>query len=296
MQVRHRFSKVDGLDLFYREAGARDRPSLLLLHGFPSSSIQFRHLLPPLSERWHVIAPDLPGFGASAAPDARRYSYGFGNLAMTIAHLLHALGLEPRALYLHDYGAQVGFRLLSQGAVRPEALIIQNSEAYYADGRTNAWATAEAYWRDDSQANRDRVRASILEEDGIRREFLENLPSDIAERIDPAIIRLAWDHIRRPEVTEAMLDLHRDYRTNVEHYAVIQAWFRAYQPPMLVIWGRRDQYYTSEAAFAYKRDLPAAEIHVLDGGHWVVESHGPEVADLTGRFLARSLSPTSMRH
>lgn len=288
-QVRHRYINVDGFDLFYREAGSRDRPSLLLLHGFPSSSIQFRYLFPMLSERWHLIAPDLPGFGLSAVPARASYVYSFGNLATTIEHFLRLLRLTPHALYLHDYGAQTGFRLLSQGGVRPAALIIQNSEAYYADGRTGAWTTGEAYWRDASRANRDRMRASVLDEEGIRREFLEHLPSEIAELIDPAIIWLSWDHIRRPEVVEAMLDLHLDYRSNVEHYPVIQSYFREHQPPMLVIWGREDQYYTPDAAYAYRRDLPSAEIQLLDGGHWVLESHPRQVADLTERFLASRL-------
>jgi pimeloyl-ACP methyl ester carboxylesterase len=142
---RHRFVTFDGLELFYREAGPLDAPTVLLLHGFPSSSIQFRHLLATLSDGWHLVAPDLPGFGLSAVPNHKRYEYSFGNLATTIEHFLQAVQLEPRALYLHDYGAQTGFRLLTRDVVRPHALIIQDSEAYYADGRTEAWETVDTY-------------------------------------------------------------------------------------------------------------------------------------------------------
>jgi pimeloyl-ACP methyl ester carboxylesterase len=285
--VRHRFVTFDGLELFYREAGPLDAPTVLLLHGFPSSSIQFRHLLATLSDGWHLVAPDLPGFGLSAVPNHKRYEYSFGNLATTIEHFLQAVQLEPRALYLHDYGAQTGFRLLTRDVVRPHALIIQDSEAYYADGRTEAWETVDTYWRDPSSANREKMRASMLNEEGIRREFLEKLAPDMAELIDPAIVRLACDHIERAGVAEALLDLHLDYRSNVEHYAAVQAYFRERQPPTLVIWGREDQYYTPEQAHAFYRDLPAAQIEVLDGGHWVLESHGTEVAALTRDFLAR---------
>jgi branched-chain amino acid transport system substrate-binding protein len=288
--ARHRYTTVDGLDLFYREAGLENAPTLLLLHGFPSSSMQYRYLMAQLADEWHLIAPDLPGFGLSAVPDRSRYEYSFANLATTIEHFLQALRLQPRALYLHDYGAQAGYRLLTRDAVRPDALVIQNSEAYYADGRTEAWATAENYWREPSDVNREKMRASVLNEEGIRREFLEELPAELAELIDPQIIRLASDQIKRPGVTEALLDLHRDYRSNVEHYAAIQAYFRERQPPTLVIWGRRDQYYTSEQADAFRRDLPAVQIELLDGGHWALESHAGEVAQLTRRFLASHVS------
>jgi pimeloyl-ACP methyl ester carboxylesterase len=292
-QVRHRTVQVDAMQLFYREAGSSDAPPLLLLHGSPSSSIQFRHLLPMLADRWHAIAPDLPGFGLSEAPDRSRYRYTFESLTDTIEHFLEALGVTPGALYLHDYGAQVGFRLLTRGAVRPSALIIQNSEAYYSEGRTEAWNTAEAYWRDPSNENRDKKRAAALSESGVRQEFLEELPADITELIDPAIIRLAADHMGRPGTAEAMLDLQYDYRSNVEHYAKVQNYFRESQPRALILWGRDDQYYTSAAAYAYRQHLPAAEVHVCDGGHWIIESHGAIVATLARDFLAANGGATA---
>jgi pimeloyl-ACP methyl ester carboxylesterase len=283
--TRHRYIAIEGVDLFYREAGPASAPTLLLLHGFPSSSIEFRHLFATLSDRWHLVAPDFPGFGLSMVPDHTGYEYSFGNLAATVAHFLERLKLAPAALYLHDYGAQAGFRLLTRGAVQPDFLIIQNSEAYYADGRTNAWEAAEDYWRDPSAINRAKMRDSVLTEEGIRREFLEDLNAETSELIDPAIIQLAYEHIRRPEVIEANLDLHLDYRTNVQHYVAIQAYLRERQPRTLVIWGREDQYYTTEQAFAFRRDLPAARIEILDGGHWVLESHGDQVSNLSRAFL-----------
>lgn len=287
--MRHRFLTVDGLKLFYREAGSKHAPTVLLMHGFPSSSFQFRELIPALSHHWRVVAPDMPGFGFSSVPSSGTYSFTFERLAHTISQFLDTLSLQPWAVYLHDYGAQVGFRLLTKSILRPHALVIQNSEAHYADGRTRAWTHAEEFWHDPSEANRDRLRNAILSEEGIRREFLESLPLDLAEQIDPAVVQLAWERIRRPEAVEAMLDLHRDYPSNVAHYPTIQSWLREQQPATLVLWGRHDQYYTPEAANAFRRDLPNSHIEILEGGgHWVLESDSPTVCHLTRDFLERS--------
>jgi pimeloyl-ACP methyl ester carboxylesterase len=285
--VRHRRVTIAGTEIFYREAGLPGAPTLLALHGFPSSSRQFRHLLPALAESRHVIAPDLPGFGFSACPDRGRYSYSFNGYAETIDAFARALGLTQYALYLHDYGAQTGFRLAMQAPQRVRALVIQNSEAYYADGRSPGWAAMEAYWRDPSARRREALRRGLFTEEGIRREFLEQLPPAVAELIDPDTILLAWTQVSRPGVVEALLDLHLDYRTNVDLYPAVQAYFRERRPPSLILWGREDQYYGPAAAAAYRRDLPAAEIQIIDGGHWVLESHGPQVIELTRRFLDR---------
>lgn len=288
-QVRHRYITVDGFDIFYRESGPPQAPTILLLHGSPSSSIQYRNLFPMLSDQWRLIAPDLPSFGLSATPDRASYIYSFENLATTIKRFLDSLSLDIRVLYLHDYGAQIGFRLLSRRAVRPDALIIQNSEAYYSEGRTKVWANAEEYWRDPSDTNREKRRAAFLNEENIRREFLEDLSTDICELIDPLVVRLAWDQLGRPGVAEARLDLHLDYQSNVEHYQKIQAYFREYQPPTLVLWGREDQYYSPEAADAYQQDLPSVQVQVLDGGHWVIETHSDQIAMLTNKFIGGRL-------
>jgi pimeloyl-ACP methyl ester carboxylesterase len=292
-RVKHRFVDVSGINIFYREAGPPDAPALLLLPGFPSSSHQFRHVLPALADRWRIVAPDFPAFGFSACPDPRHYAYTFEHYTATTEAFTQALGLERYALYVHDYGAQVGFRLAMRAPERVGAFVIQNSEAYYADGRSPAWSAMETYWREASPRSRDALRNVLFSEEGIRREFLEHLPAKVAELIDPDTIWLAWTHINRPGVLNALLDLHLDYRVNVDLYPRYQAYFREYRPPALVIWGREDQYYTPAAAMAYRRDLPDAEIKIIGGGHWALESHGPEITELTREFLLRRWpSPT----
>jgi pimeloyl-ACP methyl ester carboxylesterase len=287
MTVRHRTASVSGIDIFYREAGTADAPAVLLLPGFPSSSHQFRFMLPGLADRWRVVAPDFPAFGFSACPDPAQYAYTFDHYADTIAALAKVLGLERYALYGHDYGAQVAFRLAMRAPERAAALVIQNGEAYYADGRSLAWSAMEAYWRDASPRRRNALREGLFTEEGIRREFLEHLPAELAELIDPDTVWLAWTQINRPGVLDALLDLHLDYRTNVELYPRYQDYFTTHRPPALVIWGREDQYYAPAASTAYRRDLPDAEIRIIDGGHWALESHGPQVIELTRDFLRR---------
>jgi pimeloyl-ACP methyl ester carboxylesterase len=246
-------------------------------------------LLPALSDTYHVLAPDFPAFGFSSCPERSRYAYTFEHYAETIENFVRALGLTLYALCLHDYGAQVGFRLALRAPELVTALIIQNSEAYL-DGRTWIWSATEAYWRDPSKRKREALRNTLFTEKGIRGEFLEQLPPESAELIDPSAILLAWTHLNRPGVVEALLDLHLDYRNNVQDYSLFQDYFRKHQPPTLVIWGRNDQYCTPASAMAYKRDLPNAEIHVIEGGHWALESHGPQVIRLTREFLDRVLA------
>jgi pimeloyl-ACP methyl ester carboxylesterase len=283
--VRHPEITLDGLRVAYREAGPPDAPVVLLLHGFPSSSFSFRQLMPALADQFRVVAPDLPGFGFSDVPPRARGALTFDRLADTVAAFVRALGAAPAAVYLHDYGAQVGFRLLVDGRLSPTRVIVQNSEAYLEPGRTAAWRLAEAFWADPSPARRDALRDALLTEPGVRREFEEQLPAALRERIDPAVVRLAADHLRRDGVVDAMLDLHRDYPSNVAHYARVQAYLRERAPRCCVVWGRRDQYYTEAQAAAYGRDVPSAEVHLLDGGHWLLETHGPEVASIVRTFL-----------
>lgn len=287
LTVKHRWLNISGIQLFYREAGNPDAPVVLLLHGFPCSSHQYRYLLPALADRYHVVAPDFPAFGFSEHPDRRQYAYTFEHYAETIEAFIQALGLARYALYLHDYGAQVGFRLLRRAPERVAALIIQNSEAYYEEGRSSSWAAAEAYWRDSSPEKREALSRTLFTEEGIRREFVEALPEKIIELIDPGTIQLAWAQIDNPGVIDALLDLHLDYQTNVKLYPIHQECFRQHQPPVLILWGRHDQYYSSEAAMAYKRDLPDVEVQILDGGHWVLETHGAQVISLVKEYLER---------
>jgi len=283
--VKHRVIDVAGTRIFYREAGSAGFPAVLLLHGFPASSHQFRFLIAALADRYHVLAPDFPAFGFSDSPDRDEYAYTFEHYTDTIEAFVRALGLTRYALYLHDYGAQVGFRLALRSPERVAALVIQNSEAYYENGRSTCWSAMEDYWSDPAPAKREALKRKLFTEDGIRREFLENLSPAIHELIDPAVISLAWTQISRVGVIEALLDLHLDYRTNVELYPKVQKYFRERRPQALVIWGRDDQYYSQEAATAYQNDLPGAEIRIIDGGHWAIETHGPDVIMATRRFL-----------
>jgi len=286
----HQYTSVDGLDLFYREAGSADAPVVLLLHGSPSSSIQFRYMLADLSDRWRLIAPDLPAFGFTEFRTNPRYNFTFDNLAMTVGRFIEKLGLRISAVYLHDYGAQVGYRLLTGGIIHPRGLIIQNSEAYHGVGWRDPMWQVQKRLTDPPEAARSRLLQSLLNKDGIRKEFLEELPSNIARRIDPASIELAWSKINNADRTNAMLDLLMDYGSNIDHYSKIQACLRATSHPALVLWGESDQYLSSEAAHAYKRDLPNAEFQFLDGGHWLLESHVKEVNQSVRKFLSAHIS------
>lgn len=268
MSVRHRFVRVDRAEVFYREAGRPDAPTVLLLHGFPSSSIQFRYMLSDLADEWHLVAPDLPGFGFTR-PDLG-YVFSFDGLAATVAAFVRTLQLDVRAAYLHDYGAQVGFRLLTRAVIQPRAIVIQNSEAY----RDIGWL---APMRAIEKRDRRTLLAGLLNPDGIRREFVEELPADLAERIDPAIIALGIHMINEA----AMLDLHMDYGSNIEHYPKMQAYVRESAARILVLWGERDQYVSADGARAYGRD-----VRLFDGGHWLLETHPTEVNVAVRQFLA----------
>ena len=291
--VRHRTVEVAGIRIFYREAGSQDAPAVLLLHGFPSSSHQFRFLLLALADRYHVLAPDFPGFGFSACPNTAEYAYIFTHYADTIEAFTRKFELDRYALYVHDYEAQVGFRLALRSPDRIKALVIQNSEALRmaALRPSQQWRTSGVILRLKSEKYCDE---NSLQKEGIRSEFVEQLSPETVELIDPGTISLAWSQISRPGVIDALLDLHLDYRTNVALYSKFHSYFRQYNPPTLIIWGRQDQYCTPAAATAYTRDLPDAEICIIEGGHWAVESHGPHVIQLTREFLDRHCySPTA---
>jgi pimeloyl-ACP methyl ester carboxylesterase len=281
----HRAVTVDGVRVFYREAGPPDAPVVLLLHGFPSSSHMYRDLIPALSDRYRVIAPDLPGFGFSDVPDSTTYAYTFNNLARTIAGFTRVLGLERYALYVFDYGAPVGFRLALAQPDAITAIISQNGNAY-DEGLSDGWAPLQRYWRDPSPSNREALR-KILSLDSTRWQYTEGAP-------DPALIApeswtLDQALLDRPGVAEIQLDLFADYRTNVELYPRFQAYFRERRPPMLAIWGRHDPYFLPAGAEAFRRDNPGTEVVLLDTGHFALETHGKEIAGRVHDFLDREV-------
>jgi pimeloyl-ACP methyl ester carboxylesterase len=283
--VRHTSVSLDGVEIFYREAGPEDAPGLLLLHGFPSSSFMFRHLLPAMGDRWHVVAPDYPGFGASGFPRPDTFNYSFGNLAAVIGNFTDAIGLDTYAIYIQDYGAPIGLRLALERPERVTALIVQNGNVY-AEGLSAAWDPLKAYWSEPSVENRERLRGWLTIE-GIREQYVAGVPDTLVERLSPDTWTVDWLRLGRPGNIDMQLDLFGDYASNVALYPQLQALLRAQQWPTLVVWGRFDPFFTVDGARAYARDVPEAEVHFLDAGHFALETHWPQIAALMRDFLAR---------
>ena len=283
--TRHRTAKVDGIDIFYREAGVADAPAILLLHGFPTSSHMFRNLIPALAQRYRVIAPDYPAFGHSGTPDRRAFSYSFARFAELMDGLLNQLGVERYALYVQDYGAPVGFRLALRHPERITALVVQNGNAY-EEGLKQFWNPIKAYWADGSDAHRAALRAGLTLA-ATKSQYLDGVrdPSRVAPD--------AWLHdqalLDRPGIDEIMLDLFKDYGSNVALYPQFQAFFRSRRPPTLIVWGKHDVIFPADGAHAYLRDLPDAELHLLDTGHFALEDKGDDIAALMLDFLDRRL-------
>jgi pimeloyl-ACP methyl ester carboxylesterase len=284
--IRYRSIDVEGLKIFFREAGSSDRPILLLMHGFPSSSHMFRNLIPDLAEHYHVIAPDYPGFGHSAFPDPRKFAYSFENLARVMDGFVQSLAIDHFGLYVQDYGAPIGLRLASAHPERITALIVQNGNAY-GEGLSGAWNPLQAYWREPTPPNRERLRAWLTPE-GIREQYVAGVPPALLPRFSPDTWTLDWALLSRPGNIDVQLELFYDYRTNVALYPRFQEFFRVFRPPTLIVWGRHDPFFTVAGAEAYRRDLPDAELHYLDTGHFALETHSPEIARLITEFLARS--------
>jgi len=283
--VYYRTARIDGVEIFYREAGPADAPTLVLLHGFPSSSHMFRNLIPALSARYHIIAPDYPGFGLSEAPDRARFQYSFAKLTDVVDALLTRLAVKRYALYVMDYGAPVGYRLALRHPERVTALIVQNGNAY-AEGLREFWTPIKAYWASGSPAHREALRAGTTLE-ATRSQYLGGV-SDPA-RIDPTAWLFDQTRLDRPGNVDIQLDLFYDYRTNVGLYPQFQEFFRQRKPPTLIVWGRNDRIFPVEGAQPYQRDLPDAEFHLLDTGHFALEDKGGEIARLMLDFLERKL-------
>ncbi|MEI4263383.1 alpha/beta fold hydrolase [Roseovarius sp. D0-M9] len=284
-QTRYQIQPVGEVDVFYREAGPADSPVILLLHGFPTASHMFRDLIPLLADRYRLVAPDLPGFGQTKAPPRGTFDYTFDRLADVIKGFTEALSLDRYALYIFDYGAPVGLRLATRHPGRVSAIISQNGNAY-VDGFSDQWGPWEAYWRDASEANREACRPS-LSPDTIR-SWQYGTGAD-PELLSPDGYELDIAYMARPGAEDIQLDLIRDYRTNVALYPEFQSYFREYRPPLLAAWGRHDPAFIPAGAIAYKRDLPNAEVHLLDAGHFALETHAGEIATLVRDFLDRVL-------
>ena len=273
---------VDGVEIFYREAGPKDGPVLLLLHGFPASSFQYRELMPLLADRYRVIAPDLPGFGFTEVPTDRSYIYSFDSLAKTILAFTEGLKLDRYAMYVFDYGAPVGFRLAMARPDRVTAIISQNGNGY-VEGLGDAWAPIQRYWSDPSGENREAVREA-LSPAGIREQYTTGVPDP--ELIKPEGYTLDIALIQRPGNMEIQLDLFLDYANNVKLYPAFQAYFRQWQPKVLAIWGKNDLFFIPAGAEAFQRDIPSAQVEFLDTGHFALETNVAEVATAVRTFLA----------
>ncbi|MET3710305.1 pimeloyl-ACP methyl ester carboxylesterase [Sphingomonas trueperi] len=279
--IRYRTVDVDGHLVFYREAGDPSRPTLLLLHGFPSSSHMFRDLIPLLADRFHLVAPDLPGFGQTEIKPRNSFRYGFDALARVIGRFTEVIGLDRYALYIFDYGAPVGLRLAMAHPERITAIVSQNGNAY-EEGLSTGWNPIQRYWRDPSTENREALR-ELLTPASIRWQYEHGVPDTGLLSPDGSALD-AW-YIGGDEVDEIQLDLFGDYASNVALYPAFQAYFRKHQPPLLAVWGKNDPFFLPAGAEAYRRDLPNAAIRFLDTGHFALETHADAIAQEIRAFL-----------
>jgi pimeloyl-ACP methyl ester carboxylesterase len=275
----------DDVNIFYREAGPQDAPALLLLHGFPSASHMFRDLIPLLADRFHLVAPDLPGFGQSDMPPRDHFDYSFDNLARVIDRFTEIIGLQHFAIYIFDYGAPVGLRIAVKHPERITAIISQNGNAY-EEGLSAAWDPIQAYWRQPTQANRDALRG-FLTPQTTRFQYTHGVADP--SLVSPDGSSLDDHYLARPGAHEVQLDLFLDYASNVALYAAFQAYFRNHQPPFLAVWGKNDPFFLPAGAEAYKRDIPGADIRFFDTGHFALETHSAEIAAAIRDFLGRIL-------
>ncbi|WP_371999110.1 alpha/beta hydrolase (plasmid) [Tistrella mobilis] len=281
--ITHRSIDLGPVTVFYREAGDPGNPTLLLLHGFPTSSHMFRDLIPLLADRFHLVAPDLPGFGFTTAPDRGAFDYGFDGLARVMTAFTEALGLARFALYVFDYGAPVGFRLALAQPERVTALISQNGNAYEA-GLGEDWAATRRYWQEPTAENRAALRP-MLSLDGIRRQYTHGVADQ--SRLAPEAWWLDYALVQRPGNDEIQLDLFGDYASNIRRYLDFQAWLRHARPPVLLTWGRHDPFFIPAGAEAFRADVPDVEIHMLDTGHFALETHAEDIAGLIADFMTR---------
>jgi len=284
--VHHRKITVDGVEVFYREAGPANGPVVLLLHGFPSSSHMFRNLIPALADRYRVIAPDYPGFGESAMPDRAQFRYTFARFAELTDALLTQLKARRYTLYVMDYGAPVGYRLALMHPERVSGLVVQNGNAY-VEGLQEFWVPIKAYWASGSREDREALRAATTAH-ATHWQYVEGVRDPT--RIDPAAWVYDQARLDRPGNIEIQLDLFYDYRTNVDLYPRFQEFFRERKPPTLIVWGANDKIFPAQGAHPYRRDLPDAEFHLLDTGHFALEDKGPEIATLMRDFLDREIA------
>jgi pimeloyl-ACP methyl ester carboxylesterase len=282
--VHYKTITIDGLNIFYREAGSPDDPTILLLHGFPTSSHMFRNLIPAMADRFHLVAPDYPGFGNSSMPSLDEFNYSFDRIAEVVDSFTQELGLKKFSIYVMDYGAPVGYRLAEKHPERVESLIVQNGNAY-DEGLRDFWEPIKAYWRDKTEENAEALRNSLLTVEATKWQYTNGV------RNPEAIAPDNWFHdqylLDRPGNKDIQLQLFYDYGSNPPLYPKWQAYFRKYQPPTLIVWGKNDYIFPEEGAHPYKSDLKNIEFHIIDTGHFALEEDGDRIADLITCFMAK---------
>jgi pimeloyl-ACP methyl ester carboxylesterase len=283
--ARYRHMEIQGIDIAYREAGDPSKPTILLLHGFPTSSHMYRELIPQLAENYHIIAPDYPGFGASAMPALDDFEYSFANFANVVDQLLQQKGVKKYSMYLMDYGAPVGFRLFAKYPKRVTGLVIQNGNAY-DEGLQTFWDPIKAYWAAPTSENKQALRAALLTIDATKWQWTHGIPEDKLELVSPD----NWHHdqylLDRPGNKEIQLAMFLSYGTNVTEYPKWQALFRKHQPPTLIVWGKGDYIFPATGAHPYQRDLKNVEKHIIDTGHFALETHLDFISKRIQSFMA----------
>jgi pimeloyl-ACP methyl ester carboxylesterase len=281
--INYRTADVDGWKIFYREAGSKDAPTLLLLHGFPSAGHMFRDLIPHLADRFHIVAPDLPGFGQSDLVARGMFAYTFDHIAEVIDRFTEVIGLKRFAIYVFDYGAPTGFRIAAKRPERITAIISQNGNAY-EEGLSDGWNPIRAYWEDASEKNREALRAFLKPETTVW-QYTHGVPD--ATKVSPDGYSLDNFYLSRPGADEVQLDLFGDYKSNIALYPAFQNYFRTHKPPFLAVWGKNDPFFLPSGAEAFKRDIPNATVRFFDTGHFALETHAAEIAAAIRDFLPR---------
>ena len=284
--IRYKHVLVGGNKIFYREAGPATSPTILLLHGFPTSSHMFRNLIPALADGYHVVAPDLPGFGFSDAPDRKSFRYTFENLARVIDSFTQSIGVQRYAIYVFDYGAPVGLRFALAHPERITAIVSQNGNAY-VEGLSEGWNPIQKYWKEPNEANRTALR-DFLKPEATKWQYTHGVQD--ASLVAPEAYELDSTLLARRGNDEIQLDLFLDYASNVALYPKFQEYFRAKQPPVLAVWGKNDPFFLPPGADAFKRDIPSAEVHFYDTGHFALETHHKEIGEAIREFLGRKLA------
>ncbi len=284
-QILNKYINVGGVNIFYREAGEPKNPAVLLLHGFPTSSIMFKNLMVALAENYYLVAPDFPGFGFSDFPEPTAFKYTFNNISSFIGSWLEKININSYVIYLHDYGCPVGLQLCLKNPEKIKGLIVQSGNAY-EQGLGPEWNETKDYWENPTEEKKKKV-AAFLSEEGVKMQYTAGIPDDLLSRISPESWIVDWHQMQRPGNREMQFELNCDYRNHIFMFPEYHKYFRKYQPPALIIWGKHDAFFNFIETDRYKEDLPNAQVHILNGGHMALETNFDKCMDLISGFLAR---------